>query len=82
MALIVTCPPEPWPLAGVSSSGGMKPSPLSLIQSPLYPHSLGLNLLPYLDLLPLLLNSNVMDLESPTCSTICSLSENVYILIA
>lgn len=66
----------------VAVVGRMKPIPLSLIKSPLCRHSLGRNLLPYLDFLPLLLNSNVMDLESPTCSTICSLSENVYILIA
>ena len=82
MALIVTCPPEPWPLACVSSSGEMKPIPLSLIKSPFQTFSCSATYYHTLDLLPLLLNSNVMDLKSPTCSAICSLSGNVYILIA
>lgn len=52
MALIVTCPPEPWPLAYVSSSGlgvgwGMKMIPLSLIKSLLSDILLLCNLLPY-----------------------------------
>ena len=76
VALVVTCPPEPWLLACVGSrGGGDEPSPVSLIKSPLLRHPLALQLITIpLDLSPLLLNSNVMDLKSPACSTVCSLS--------